>query len=491
MPGQFGCPGEKPEEAAECTRMFKGACVYDDGGCVCTDGAWDCYADADCPATAPADAAACTLDSMQCEYEGLDCTCSVEDGWSCVSPCPEATPEDSASCRRPTNSTCRYAEGELVGGFGGKADTTCACGDDSQFTCFSDADCPAAAPENESACEFNTLSCDYEDRECDCRDGAWNCETECPAAEPADGAECLRAATAACRYAEGAIVQGGFGSQADSTCVCEEGAFSCFGAEDCPAAAPATAEACEFKSLSCDFTDSQCTCGNDGTWGCQTDCPAAPPAQAAACERPEQATCRYNDDALVSGGGFGGAAETICACREKAFDCLTEADCPAAAPEAEAACEGLNGLACNYGDERCTCGQNGWSCQTECPAAPPAAGAACNRPAFPACEYTAGALVQEDGEQTCLCDDNVFVCYTAADCPAAQPENEAACTAPGLECAYGETSCRCRTSTDAWSCMAQQPPMGAGGMAGGGMSAGGMSAGGMSAGGMSAGGASQ
>lgn len=472
MPG-FGCPGEKPEEGTECKRGPGPACVYDDGGCVCTDGTWSCYSDSDCPATAPADAETCALGGMACNYDELQCTCSTMNGWSCSTPCPGTTPDAGASCRRAANATCRYAGGELVQGFG-KADATCSCGENGQFTCFSEADCPATAPENASACEFATLICPYDDRQCTCNGGAWSCVTDCPDTEPADGTACLRPANASCRYAEGALVQG-FGGKADSTCICEEEVFTCFGQEDCPATAPATGDACEFASLSCEYTDRQCSCqGATDTWSCVTACPAAVPAQDTACERPEQQVCRYEDGALIE--GFGGSAEALCACREQKFDCLTQADCPETAPEAQSACEGLNGLACTYGDQRCTCGMGGWSCQTECPAQTPDAGAACMRPVLSPCLYAGGTLVTGGGdtepETTCVCSSNAFVCYSDADCPETAPENDVACTTPGLECAYGDQNCRCRTSTNAWSCMAGNPggpgPGGGGGDGGGG-----------------------
>jgi hypothetical protein len=455
-----GCPAEKPTEATECTRGNPAACVYDDGGCVCAENAWDCYADADCPAAAPADAEACTLGGMACSYEGLNCTCSTTNGWTCLTPCPEAAPADSASCRRPANNTCRYDDaGALVQGFGTASSTTCSCAEGA-FNCFTQADCPAAPPANESECAFPTLSCAYDGQECDCDDGVWACETDCPAMEPADGTACVRDADDECRYLAGAPVEGG-GGDADATCRCEEGTFNCFGAEDCPATAPATGGGCEFATLTCEYTGLACDCEEEGTWTCMTDCPAAVPAQASACERAEEQTCRYNADVLVQ--GFGGSAEAVCACREQMFDCLTATNCPATQPAADADCTGLTGLACTYGEERCSCGQDAWTCQTQCPMAPPAAGAACNRPATSACEYAAGALVGAGAESdnTCVCNAGAFTCYSAADCPATAPASDTACEQPGLECEFDTQSCRCRTSTSAWSC--EELDAGAGG----------------------------
>jgi len=450
--GGFGCPEAKPEEAAECTRQSSSACVYEDGGCVCVEGAWDCYADADCPASAPADAAECTLGGMACSYEGLNCTCSTTNGWTCQSPCPEMTPADAATCRRPAENTCRYdEEGALVqGGFGDSA-TTCSC-DAGAFSCFSDADCPSTAPENASACDLPTLSCSYEDRECSCEDGAWSCEIDCPDMEPADGTACLRPANATCRYLEGAPVQG-FGGKSDATCRCEDEVFTCFGAEDCPATAPTTGSACEFPSLSCAYTGSECDCGGNGMWSCETECPATVPAQDTACERSENQTCRYNGGMLVQGGGFG-SAEAVCACRDQAFDCLTDANCPETKPAAQSECAGLSGLACVYEDERCSCGQGGWTCQTPCPSAPPAAGTACNRPATSTCAYAAGALVSggAESDSACVCSESMFTCYTAADCPAAAPTSGSTCAQPGLRCEFDAQACWCSATNNTWFC---------------------------------------
>ena len=272
-PGNFGCPAQKPEASSACMRGGNlPACTYDDGGCVCQDGAWTCYADADCPAAAPADDAACTLTGMACGYGDVNCTCSMGGEWTCASPCPMAEPGADASCRRAENSTCRYNMGTLVGGFG-MADTTCSCAS-GKFSCFSQEDCPAAAPAQMSACTTATLGCMYDDRQCTCTGGAWNCQTSCPAAPPSDGAECLRPENATCRYNMDMLVQGGFG-QADTTCACSDNKFSCFGQEDCPASAPVDGATCEFSTLSCDWEATGCTC-NNGMWACTTDCPAAP-----------------------------------------------------------------------------------------------------------------------------------------------------------------------------------------------------------------------
>jgi hypothetical protein len=384
----FACPADRPEEGAMCTRMIPTACPYDDGGCVCKSGAWDCYAKSDCPATAPADAATCDLGGMQCSYdESLACTCSTMNGWSCSKPCPMAEPADDASCRRPAGSTCRYATGTLVSGFMTMADTTCACNDDK---------------------------------------------------------------------------------------------FSCFGQSDCPADAPKSGDTCEFSTLSCSFTGNQCTCGQNGSWTCTTDCPMATPADDDACDRPQQQSCRYNAGALISGGGFGmGAmAEATCTCRDMKFACISQDDCPAAAPENTSDCADLTGLACSYTDQQCTCGQMGWNCQTSCPAALPADAASCSRPITAPCRYAAGALLTSNtatAEDTCVCQDNAFNCFSAADCPSAMPANSAVCGQPGLNCPFDDQTCHCSTSNGTWSCNMTMTMGGRGGGGAGGTSAAGAS----------------
>lgn len=366
------CPEAQPEAGAECTNAFPVACTYADVGCVCAQGAWDCYSASDCPAAAPADGDACELGGMACSYAELGCTCDPEEGWSCSTACPEAQPTDGLSCRRPTNQSCGYAAGVLTPGFMGMPDTTCACTDEA-FVCFSEANCPSEAPITGGECAFPTLGCEFEGSDCTCNEeGTWECITDCPASNPDDGASCERPEQAACRYSEeGTLVQGGFGmgmgGSVASTCTCSEQAFVCIGQEDCPAEAPASASECaDLVGLACDYEASSCTCGDTG-WTCQTDCPAAPPEDGISCERSENQACRYAAGELLAGGGFGGGQgarpDTSCSCVENAFDCFTPADCPTALPAEDEACT-VSGVQCAIEGQNCFCsGQSDtWIC---------------------------------------------------------------------------------------------------------------------------------
>jgi hypothetical protein len=200
-------------------------------------------------------------------------------------------------------------------------------------------------------------------------------------------------------------------------------------------------------------------------WSCTTNCPAMTPADASACERPEQAACRYSAGALVQGGGGGMMIDATCTCRNMQFDCVTQADCPAAAPDNQAACADLTGLSCTYPDRDCTCGAMGWTCQSDCPAAPPAAATSCFRSPNQSCRYAGGALIMGGGQgmpadNTCVCLENAFTCYTAADCPAAAPATNTACDKPALSCSFDAETCRCGATSEMWSCFNTGGPNG-------------------------------
>lgn len=384
----FSCPMEKPTAGASCMRLSPSACTYADGGCLCSSGAWSCYSSADCPATAPADAASCTLTGMACNYNDLACTCGMN-GWSCQKPCPMTPPAAATACQRPASSTCRYDEGALVGGFG----------------------------------------------------------------------------------------------SADTTCACNDGTFKCFSQSDCPADSPSSGAACEFSTLSCSYSAGQCSCSGDGTWSCSMSCPAMQPTEGGACDRITTGSCRYNAGALQMGGG---SSDATCTCQDGKFNCISQADCPAAAPATDSMCTGLTGLNCTYTDRQCSCGPNGWSCTTNCPMTPPTKGTACERRS--ACQYAAGAPVSMGmtADTTCACTDNAFQCYTAADCPATQPMSASECQQPGLTCPYSGQNCRCSASMGAWTCS----PAGGGGGGGAGGASGNPRGGASNAGGANNGGAS-
>ena len=273
------CPDEKPAAASACTRFGGQPCTYDDGGCVCNDELWECYSSADCPSSAPADAEACTLNGMECAFDPLVCRCSVDDGWSCETPCPSMVPAAATECMRDENRACRYdADGGPVNGPGGMAETTCTC-TDGAFNCVSQADCPAELPTNASACMFPTLSCDFDGGNCTCEeDETWSCALDCPEATPADGDSCQRSADQSCRYGAGVLVQGGGqgGSAVDTSCACVDGAFDCSTAADCPATVPADASACTLSGITCPY-DAEATSCRCRTSTAEWDCSMSDP----------------------------------------------------------------------------------------------------------------------------------------------------------------------------------------------------------------------
>lgn len=308
--------------------------------------------------------------------------------------------------------------------------------------------------------------------------GGGAASTECPAAKPDVDSACTRSSSmGACTYS-------------DTDCICSGQTWHCYTQADCPAAAPPNEEACDLNSMSCSYGEVKCVCSRQSGWNCATPCPETKPAASGeACTREPRSTCRYGEDDQLL--GFSGTAVTTCACADGALTCFAATDCPADPPENTAACNMLT-ISCEYDDRDCSCGTDGaWDCTTECPEAPPAAEASCAREPQRACSYAEGALVSggssADADTDCVCIEGKFACYTQADCPATAPESDTDCTQIGMNCSYDDdaTSCRCRTSTNQWSCStrtnpnngtAGAPNTGAGGSgAGGTVSAGGTS----------------
>ncbi|MFZ5894842.1 MAG: hypothetical protein ACOY0T_27525 [Myxococcota bacterium] len=281
----------------------------------------------------------------------------------------------------------------------------------------------------------------------------------CPTEKPEAMTACTRRSGQPCTYADGG-------------CVCTDQLWACYSSTDCPAAAPANAEACTFNGMQCAFADLVCSCSTNNGWTCETPCPSGVPSATEACVRATNRTCRYDaTGAPVTGGG--GTVETTCSCVNGTYTCVSQADCPTDVPTNSSACSAVT-LNCRYTGAQCTCATGGtWACTLDCPAATPTAGDACQRPADQACRYSGGALVTGGGgaiDASCTCQNGVFACATTADCPAAAPEDASACTLSGITCNYAATSCRCRTSTAQWSCMTSDP--GGGGAGGGGGSGG-------------------
>ncbi len=286
------CPEAQPGDDVSCRRSPNQGCDYAAGvlavgfmsmadtSCACADGTFVCFTDANCPADAPATGASCEFPTLDCAYEASDCECNADGTWECLTDCPAAFPDDGASCERPEQAVCRYddAGGLVQGGMGmgGAAASTCACSD-LTFTCIGQEDCPTDAPSTGAECaDLGGLACGYEGSNCTCGDTGWTCQTECPAAPPADGVSCERNENQPCRYTEGELLAGGGGgfgggggALADTSCTCAENAFDCFTPADCPTALPAADEACTVSRVLCVVEGQNCTCnGQTDTWTC-------------------------------------------------------------------------------------------------------------------------------------------------------------------------------------------------------------------------------
>jgi hypothetical protein len=127
---------------------------------------------------------------------------------------------------------------------------------------------------------FSTLRCDFDGGSCTCEDdGTWSCALDCPEATPADADSCQRPVDQPCRYAAGALVQGGGqgGTPVDTSCACADGAFDCFTTADCPATAPADASACTLSGITCpyDAGATSCRCRTSTPeWDCTVSDPS-------------------------------------------------------------------------------------------------------------------------------------------------------------------------------------------------------------------------
>jgi hypothetical protein len=375
--------------------------------------------------------------------------------------CPAEQPEEGGECMNAFPIACTYGE------------QGCVCTENA-WDCYSTSDCPAASPADGETCTLGGMACDYDGLDCTCdtTDG-WSCSSPCPEAQPSDGVSCRRPSVQTCNYA-GGVLAPGFMSMSDATCACSDETFVCFSEANCPADAPTTGGSCEFPTLNCMYEASDCQCNDDGTWECRTDCPESVPADGASCERPEQAACRYAEEGtIIQGGmgmGMGAEVFSTCACREGAFTCVGQEDCPADAPVSGDTCADLDGLACDYEGSSCNCGDMGWTCQTACPAAPPEDGVSCEREQ--PCRYAEGELLASGGfggggfgggggtaaDTSCTCVDNLFDCFTAADCPMTLPAEDEACTVTGVRCVVEGQNCTCSGQTDTWNCVT--PPDG-------------------------------
>ena len=180
------CPTAEPTNGSACT-PGRGNCMFGTRVCDCdndTD-AWACWDPADCPATRPAEQAACDVVGMACEYGGQggpgqggnnndDCDCTAT-GWDCGGQfCPATEPTGGGECEG----------GDGVCPFAGR---TCDC-DSQMWVCWADSDCPATPPAIESACTLEGMICPFTGGDCECEDDGWDCDDEVGAPEgTADG----------------------------------------------------------------------------------------------------------------------------------------------------------------------------------------------------------------------------------------------------------------------------------------------------------------
>jgi hypothetical protein len=149
----------------------------------------------------------------------------------------------------------------------------------------------------------------------------------------------------------------------------------------CPASAPGEFASCSDVGQECVYATADCTCtsGLTGdTWSCNA-CPSTVPTVGSSCS-------------VLSNGGVCVYGGEDCSCTGGTWACGT---CPAATPAGGSSCS-VQGIACDFPDQRCTCDPtllNGpeWSCVGSCPGDPPTPGAACDVPTNEVCEYSTGS----------------------------------------------------------------------------------------------------
>jgi len=179
--GQIMCPASEPMNGGTCT-PGRGDCMFGTRMCDCDNdtNVWACWDPADCPATQPAEQAACTVVGMACEYEEAagsgqggndsnDCDCTAT-GWDCGGQvCPATEPTGGGACEGG-DGTCSFGGGRV-----------CDC-DSQMWACWAESDCPATPPALESACTVPGMTCPFTGGECECEDEGWDCDEEVGAA---------------------------------------------------------------------------------------------------------------------------------------------------------------------------------------------------------------------------------------------------------------------------------------------------------------------
>jgi hypothetical protein len=231
----LACPGDAPSGSCPAEGM---TCEYPTQSCQCIGGDWSCIA---CPAAQPdATTSLCPLlvgtsiVPLACTYGALTCTCVDELGppkWRCGA-CPASAPAQGAACGNSSFS-CAYADQSCTcsGGtwmcspttcpplnlFGGSCtgvytcaypdqDQICSCNGPLEMQCS----CPANLPPNGGACA--PASCRYGDQICDCQSSGWMCMAACPTDHPTAGSAC--STDLSCTYSDG-------------VCYCSGGTWHC------------------------------------------------------------------------------------------------------------------------------------------------------------------------------------------------------------------------------------------------------------------------
>lgn len=164
-------------------------------------------------------------------------------------------------------------------------------------------------------------------------------------------------------------------------------------------------------------------------FGNQQMCPMTEAEATGSCT-PARGNCPFGD--------------RVCDCSSETMSwaCWAPADCPTTVPAEQSACSTV-GMSCAPArGDNCTCTAQGWNCGNQvCPAEEPTSGGACQE-GDGDCTY---------GARTCLCEDDVWVCWDpATDCPATPPADNSTCAIQNISCAYEGGRCSCGAS--GWRC---------------------------------------
>lgn len=237
--------------------------------------------------------------------------------------------------------------------------------------------CPAAPPAG--SCSIQGMVCPYPTQTCTCDGGSWGCQS-CPAAQPANGANCPATAGSTSAAARFACAYG------NVTCNCVLPDPRTWACGVCPATAPSSGQACGNTSISCPYDQRQCDCIG-GTWTC-----VAPSCDQSGLESVPRAcagfySCGYPriDQSCTCSGTFASGAQQTCSC-------------PVAAPQGGSVCKSTV-APCVYSDQTCSCSSTGWQCAQQCPDTRPADGSACSSSLN--CSYGGGL---------CYCDGASWHC---------------------------------------------------------------------------------